>query len=218
MVDGVVHVWNPDFPEARLFAPPGSASEFFSTMLWLLKISALGTVRTFTHHRMQLLEQKFNLHVMLNADKEFLAQKSAPHRDFYNVRKVDTHVHHSACMHQKHLLRFIKSKLKKEPDELVIFRDGKFLTLKEVFESLNLTPYDLSVDTLDVHADKNIFHRFDKFNLKYNPFGQSRLREIFIKQENIIHGRFLAELTREVFNDLEASKYQHTGASLIFQS
>ena len=46
----------------------------------------------------------------------------APHRDFYNVRKVDTHVHHSACMHQKHLLRFIKSKLRKEPDEVVIFR------------------------------------------------------------------------------------------------
>ena len=53
--------------------------------------------------------------------------------------QVDTHVHHSACMHQKHLLRFIKSKLKKEPDEVVIFRDGKWLTLREVFESLNLT-------------------------------------------------------------------------------
>lgn len=35
-------------------------------------------------------------------------------------------------MHQKHLLRFIKSKLRKEPDEVVIFRDGKYLTLKEV--------------------------------------------------------------------------------------
>lgn len=57
---------------------------------------------------------------MLNADKEFLAQKSAPHRDFYNVRKVDTHVHHSACMNQKHLLRFIKSKLRKEPDEVML--------------------------------------------------------------------------------------------------
>lgn len=56
---------------------------------------------------------------MLNADREFLAQKSAPHRDFYNVRKVDTHVHHSACMNQKHLLRFIKSKLRKEPDEVL---------------------------------------------------------------------------------------------------
>jgi AMP deaminase len=112
-------------------------------------------------------------------------------------------------MHQKHLLRFIKSKLRKEPDEVVIFRDGKYLTLAEVFESLGLNGYDLNVDTLDMHADKNIFHRFDRFNLKYNPCGQSRLREIFIKQDNIIHGRFLAELTKEVFQDLEASKYQH---------
>ena len=60
---------------------------------------------------------------MLNADREFLAQKSAPHRDFYNVRKVDTHVHHSACMNQKHLLRFIKSKLRKEPDEVIFSGD-----------------------------------------------------------------------------------------------
>lgn len=61
-------------------------------------------------------------------------------------------------------------------------RDGKYLTLAEVFESLNLTGYDLNVDLLDMHADKNTFHRFDRFNLKYNPCGQSRLREIFIKQ------------------------------------
>lgn len=40
------------------------------------------------------------------------------------LHQVDTHIHHSACMHQKHLLRFIKSKLRKEPDELVIFRCG----------------------------------------------------------------------------------------------
>ena len=210
MVGGVMQVCDAAGVRQTHFSAPGSASDFFSDMHWLLKVSALGHVRSFTHNRLQLLEQKFNLHVMLNADKEFLAQKSAPHRDFYNVRKIDTHVHHSACMHQKHLLRFIKSKLKKEGDEVVIFRDGKYLTLKEVFESLNLTPYDLSVDTLDVHADKNIFHRFDKFNLKYNPFGQSRLREVFIKQDNLIHGRYLAELTREVFNDLEVSKYQHT--------
>jgi len=30
---------------------------------------------------------------------------------------------------------------------------------------------DLSVDTLDMHAN-NTFHRFDRFNLKYNPAGQ----------------------------------------------
>lgn len=48
----------------------------------------MGPIKSFCHHRLMLLEQKFNLHVMLNADKEFLAQKTAPHRDFYNVRKV----------------------------------------------------------------------------------------------------------------------------------
>ncbi|XP_076901620.1 AMP deaminase-like [Bidens hawaiensis] len=92
--------------------------------------------------------------------------------------------------------------------QVVIFRDGTYLTLKEVFESLDLTGYDLNVDLLDVHADKSTFHRFDKFNLKYNPCGQSRLREIFLKQDNLIQGRFLAELTKQVFADIDASKYQ----------
>lgn len=53
---------------------------------------------------------------------------------------------------------------------------------------LSLKRYDLNVDLLDVHADKSTFHRFDKFNLKYNPCGQSRLREIFLKQDNLIQG------------------------------
>ena len=56
------------------------------------------------------------------------------------------------------------------------------------------------------HTDS--FHRFDKFNLKYNPIGESRLREIFLKTDNYIQGRYLAELTKEVISDLEASKYQ----------
>lgn len=207
MEDGVVNVYaNKDSTE-KLF-PVADATTFFTDLHYILKVIAAGNIRTLCHHRLVLLEQKFNLHLMLNADKEFLAQKSAPHRDFYNVRKVDTHVHHSACMNQKHLLRFIKSKLRKEPGEVVIFRDGTYLTLKEVFESLDLTGYDLNVDLLDVHADKSTFHRFDKFNLKYNPCGQSRLREIFLKQDNLIQGRFLAEVTQQVFSDLDASKYQ----------
>lgn len=51
-------------------------------------VTAAGQTPAACVRRLMLLEQKFNLHVMLNADKEFLAQKSAPHRDFYNVRKV----------------------------------------------------------------------------------------------------------------------------------
>ncbi|KAK2990787.1 hypothetical protein RJ640_012688 [Escallonia rubra] len=207
MEDGVVHVYASENDTVDLF-PVASSTTFFTDMHHLLRIMSIGNVRSACHHRLRFLEEKFRLHLLVNADREFLAQKAAPHRDFYNIRKVDTHVHHSACMNQKHLLRFIKSKLRKEPDEVVIFRDGQYLTLKEVFESLDLNGYDLNVDLLDVHADKSTFHRFDKFNLKYNPCGQSRLREIFLKQDNLIQGRYLGEVTKEVLSDLEASKYQ----------
>ena len=32
--------------------------------------------------------------------------------------------------------------------------------------------------------------------MQYNPVGESRLREIFLKTDNHIKGRYLAELTR----------------------
>lgn len=171
-------------------------------------LSVDGPTKTFAFRRLQYLEARWNLYFLLNQDAELAASKRVPHRDFYNVRKVDTHVHHSACMTQKHLLRFIKSKMKKSPHEVVICRDGKLLTLARVFETLGLTAYDLNIDTLDMHAHSDAFHRFDKFNLKYNPVGESRLREIFLKTDNFVQGRYLAEITREVFSDLEQSKYQ----------
>jgi AMP deaminase len=182
--------------------------EFYIDLDAILEISSDGPSKSFAFRRLQYLEGKFNLYYLLNEYQEIADSKKVPHRDFYNVRKVDTHVHHSACMNQKHLLRFIKSKMKKSPDEVVLFRDGKHLTLREVFESINLTAYDLSIDTLDMHAHTDSFHRFDKFNLKYNPIGESRLRTIFLKTDNFIKGRYLAEITKEVISDLESSKYQ----------
>ena len=182
--------------------------EFYMDLEPILSVSADGPSKSFAYRRLQYLEGKFGMYTLLNEYQETADTKRVPHRDFYNVRKVDTHVHHSACMNQKHLLRFIKSKMKKCPEEVVLYRDGKHLTLKEVFASINLTAYDLSIDTLDMHAHKDTFHRFDKFNLKYNPIGESRLRTIFLKTDNDIDGRYLAEITKEVMSDLESSKYQ----------
>lgn len=182
--------------------------EYFKDLDYLLGVISDGPVKSFAWRRLKFLESKWNLYFLLNEYRELADMKRVPHRDFYNVRKVDTHIHHSASMNQKHLLRFIKAKIKRYPDDVVIHRDGKALTLQQVFESLNLTAYDLSIDTLDMHAHQDAFHRFDKFNLKYNPMGESRLREIFLKTDNLIKGRYLAELTKEVMADLEQSKYQ----------
>lgn len=178
-----------------LFRVP-SLKEYFKDLDDVLGVIADGPVKTYAWRRLRYLESKFNMYALLNEFRELADMKRVPHRDFYNVRKVDTHVHHSSSMNQKHLLRFIKSKMKRCPNEVVIFRDDKHLTLREVFESLGLTAYDLSIDTLDMHAHRDSFHRFDKFNLKYNPIGESRLREIFMKTDNLIEGRYLAEITK----------------------
>ena len=137
--------------------------DFYIDLDSILEISSDGPSKSFAYRRLQYLEGKFNLYYLLNEYQETADSKKVPHRDFYNVRKVDTHVHHSACMNQKHLLRFIKSKMKKSPDEVVLFRDGKNLTLKEVFESINLTAYDLSIDTLDMHVGESLSFPIQRF-------------------------------------------------------
>jgi len=188
---------------------PISLVEYFKDLSTLMKTISHGPSKTFCFQRLRTLEAKFNLHLLLNETSEIACSKAIPHRDFYNVRKVDSHIHLSSAMNHKHLLKFIKRKLIECPNEKVIIRDGKELTLYEVFQSLHLTGCELSVDSLDVHADKNTFYRFDKFNLKYNPCGQSRLREIFLKPDNHIKGRYLAEISKELITELEASKYQY---------
>uniref|UniRef100_A0A8C5EMN7 AMP deaminase n=1 Tax=Gouania willdenowi TaxID=441366 RepID=A0A8C5EMN7_GOUWI len=198
MVDGVVHVYTKkDNMEKRV--KKRCVHGFFCTFR-----------KSFCYRRLQYLSSKFQMHVLLNEMKELAAQKKVPHRDFYNIRKVDTHIHASSCMNQKHLLRFIKRAMKKYPEEIVHIERGRGQTLKEVFETMNLTAFDLSVDTLDMHADRNTFHRFDKFNSKYNPIGESILREIFIKTDNHIKGKYFAHIIREVMADLEESKYQNS--------
>eukprot|EP01056_Protomagalhaensia_sp_Gyna25_P001449 Protomagalhaensia_sp_Gyna_25__1448@NODE_1732_length_1579_cov_6_639610_g1421_i0_p1_GENE_NODE_1732_length_1579_cov_6_639610_g1421_i0NODE_1732_length_1579_cov_6_639610_g1421_i0_p1_ORF_typecomplete_len482_score58_62A_deaminase/PF00962_22/1_6e56_NODE_1732_length_1579_cov_6_639610_g1421_i01321538 len=113
-------------------------------------------------------------------------------------------------MTQKHLLRYIRLKYRLEGDTVVAKRDGEDVTLAEIFQhDLGLSAWETSIDHLNVHALNSCFHRFDVFNTKYNPFGAALLREVFLKTDNLIGGRYLAEMTREVMDDLEEHKYQY---------
>ncbi|XP_013988499.1 AMP deaminase 2 isoform X2 [Salmo salar] len=212
MVDGVMHVYTKKSPmekSTELDLPYPDLKEYIADMNVMMALIINGPVKSFCYRRLQYLSSKFQMHILLNEMKELAAQKKVPHRDFYNIRKVDTHIHASSCMNQKHLLRFIKRAMKKYPGEIVHMEHGRGQTLMEVFESMNLTAFDLSVDTLDMHADRNTFHRFDKFNAKYNPIGESILREIFIKTDNHIEGKYFGHMIKEVMADLEESKYQN---------
>ena len=191
------------------FDSPPSLSAYTRDLSRLIAITSDAAVNSFCYRRLQKLEARFKLHVMENEGRETAEQRAVPHRDFYNCRKVDTHVHLAAAMNQKHLLRFIKRKVRYHPDEVVTkSASGEDMTLEQVFDEMGLTPYDLSIDALGMHTDATTFARFDKFNLKYNPLGKSKLREIFIKTDNLLCGRYFAEITQELFDDLAFSKYQ----------
>lgn len=126
---------------------------FIQDYTLLSTMVADGPLKSFCYRRLQYLKAKFELHCLLNEVKEWAEIRKTPHRDFYNVRKVDTHIHAASSMNQKHLLRFMKKKIKTSGDMPVHkTKDGKVMTLKEVFDDLKMTPYDLSVDRLGVHA------------------------------------------------------------------
>ena len=90
---------------------------------------------------------------MLSFFKKYCLEEANFLKDNVVSLQVDTHIHAASCMNQKHLLRFIKKALKTEADTLVCqSREKKPMALREVFQSMNLTAYDLTVDMLDVHA------------------------------------------------------------------
>ncbi|CAB3248653.1 unnamed protein product [Arctia plantaginis] len=198
-----------DGEEIRLPYEYITLQQYIQDKITMCNMIADGPLKSFCYRRLSYLSSKFQLHVLLNELRELASQKAVPHRDFYNIRKVDTHIHAASCMNQKHLLRFIKKTLKNHADEVVTLHKGTPMTLKAVFQSMNLSTYDLTVDMLDVHADRNTFHRFDKFNAKYNPIGESRLREVFLKTDNYMNGKYFARIIKEVAFDLEESKYQN---------
>ena len=208
---GVVQVYDSAVDSKMNLLPCPSVDEFYTDMDFLHDLRTSGPVQTYCFNRLQLIQTKFELHGMVHTTTERNEMKSNCHRDFYNVRKVDTHIHHSAAMNAKFLLRFIRRKARQFPDDLVMLdREGKPVTLRQVFEDLGVNPADLSLDKLNVMADKTTLHRFDRFNAKYSPLGEPMLRTIFLKTDNYMGGRYLAELTKNLMKELEESKYQHT--------
>ncbi|KAL0228394.1 hypothetical protein RCL1_004537 [Eukaryota sp. TZLM3-RCL] len=204
-IDGVYKV---ESLNPQTYPPPPSLQEYFSDLHSLLRLIGYGPLKTLAYRRLQFLETKFQLYRLLNDADERAAQKVVPYRDLYNVRKVDNHIHASAAVSHRYLLQFIKDKVVQEPDEIVTIRHGKKLTLAEVFNELHISPHDLSLDVLDMQADQQLFHRFDRFNQKYNPCGQTLLREIFLKTNNYLNGRYFAEILKKYISSLEDQKYQ----------
>lgn len=70
------------------YAYPDLAT-FVGDMNLLCSMIADGPLKSFCYRRLSYLSSKFQLHVLLNELRELASQKAVPHRDFYNIRKVN---------------------------------------------------------------------------------------------------------------------------------
>lgn len=185
-----------------------SISEYHRDMDFLSSIIHNGPLKSFCYQRLEHLELQFKIHLNQSHAKEKNEQKTLSTKDFYTVIKADTHLHHSASMNSKRLLKYIKKKLRESPDE-VVYKDktGQLHTLSQIFTEINKTADTLCLDSLGTHSNVETFHRFDRFNSKYNPYGVPILREVFLKHDNYIEGKYLAELTQELIEEMEDREY-----------
>lgn len=91
--DGIVNIFADRTSVMRrrpeFFSPPLKA--FADDLSALMAVVNHPESRSFCYRRLLLLQERFNMYILLNEDRERLAQIRVPHRDFYNVRKVDVH-------------------------------------------------------------------------------------------------------------------------------
>ncbi|XP_078500514.1 AMP deaminase 1-like [Lissotriton helveticus] len=211
MRDGVIHVYA-DKNAAERDDPVNftytKVENYIKDYNFVVSLIARGSLNTYATQRLNFHSSKFKLHMMLNELNEMKEVKESP-QDFYTCRKVDTHIHAAACMSARHLLSFMKHTYKDEADRIVSSIEAP-TTLKELYGKLNLKPNELTVDSLDVHAGHETFHRFDTFNSKYNPMGASQLRELYLKTDNYIGGEYFAKVLKEVGSELFKQRYVYT--------
>jgi AMP deaminase len=100
----------------------------------------------------------------------------------------------------------MREKFKSHPDD-VVAKDGT--TLGELAKQMDLDPSTINVNSLDIQADESLFNRFDHFNAKYNPLGNSALRTIFLKSKNDMGGRYFAELAKILLRNFEREMTVH---------
>jgi AMP deaminase len=155
-------------------------------------------VKQFCHKRLQVLEHLFSLHKILNTDDEALGIRESL-RDFYSIYKVDNHIHMAAAFTAKHLLAFVKEKCLNHGDDVVEMVGDQPVTLSQVMKEVGVDSRAMTVDSLQVQSRTavELFHRFDVFNSKFRPFGNERLRTIFLKTENFQQGKYFAELSKQ---------------------
>ncbi|SCU89077.1 LAFA_0E16050g1_1 [Lachancea sp. 'fantastica'] len=175
--------------------------------------------------RTEYLLHRYELFQQLQGRSEIRESRLVPHRDFYNIRKVDQNYLLSGCISQRQLNDFIWEKLNIEPNRIVyVNSEGTQLTLRQIFcqgsddESIGLKAVDdLFLDWYrSVYLSSDHLVRTD-FKNPQNP-KYVAIARTFLEFDNYIDGEYFAEMVvKYVIQSFEKSKYQVAQLSVDFQ-
>lgn len=170
-------------------------------------------VRNFSLRRLQLLENRFKLHVAVNHSREAgsTAAKASSNRDFYQATKVDNAVRMEAGMTARLLLDFIINKARNSGDDIVSHQEGKEpQTLRQLLQELNISADSLTVDDLNVQVDTNRIGGVQDEDAQFVPEGRDELLTLLLKTDNEMQGRYFAEMIKLTFENLERDRFTFT--------
>lgn len=217
MVDGLAEIEGLDLPKIP------SREDYRTALIELWKLVKSPAVRSLSMSRLERLSNTYSSYVLDHAKHEQDGQVELI-EDVYSVMKVDNHIHLAAAMSPVMFLKFIRQKLKDEPQRKVA--QGKTLRMicQEAVDKLPKPP-SIEVSKLDnealgnlIHADSlrmcagdHFYHRFDNFNSAYCPLGSDLLRTVFMKTNNEMEGEYFGQLTQEIIQSMER---HHTFAEM----
>lgn len=190
-----------------------TVKEYYTDLYRVIAINGDGPTKTVADRRLKYLAHKFEKYLS-DAELEELKDIKRGDRDISSIKKVDTHVHHTACMSIHSLSDFINTYISKalivggevenwlEGEKEAVLDAARVLGVLNEQADLDNSRLIVSIDVMDMLAYRDSFHRFDNFNKKYSPGGQKQLKSLFLKHDNDFDGRFLAQLTQGVIDRL----------------
>ncbi|KAG5496317.1 hypothetical protein JKF63_02619 [Porcisia hertigi] len=177
-------------PSWPTFLP--TITEYIRDMSVVRQAASSVALQRLATHRLNLLEQKFLLHLSMNISNEAgkKEEKEWNNRDFFTAYKVDTNVHTDAGSNARTLLEFFVDKALNHSEDVVFERDHHPVMLKELLREYEIDVHHITVDELHHH-------------LHTHP----DLRAIFLSPFNFMQGRYFAELTKRTLDIYEEDAF-----------
>lgn len=185
-------------PAWPTFIPP--ITEFIRDLEVVRQAAGSTTLQRLATHRLNLLEQKFLLHLSMNISNEAgkKEEKESNNRDFFTAYKVDTNVHTDAGPNARTLLEFFVVKAMSHGDDVVFEENRHPVTLSQLLERYQIDVDHITVDELNHHFSTH-----------------SDLRCIFLSPFNFMQGRYFAELTKQTLQIFQEDAFSFAENRLI---